>query len=63
MKYEVYTSLFGEDCINRIKNNEKYDLILIDDEMKLMSGITLLKELNNLDNKKIEYKIVIKGDV
>lgn len=51
MGYEVYTSLFGEDCINRVKNNEKYDLILIDDEMKLMSGINLLKELNNLDNK------------
>ena len=55
--YEVYTSLFGEDCIDRIKNNEKYDLILIDDDMKLMSGISLLKELNNLKNK--SKKIVL----
>lgn len=53
--YEVYTSLFGEDCIERIKKNEKYDLILIDDDMKLTSGISLLKELNILgnDSKKI----------
>lgn len=49
--YETYTSLFGEDAINRIKNNEKYDLILIDDDMKLMSGILLLKELNKLGNE------------
>jgi len=49
--YETYTSLFGEDAINRIKNNEKYDLILIDDDMKLMSGISLLKELNKLGNE------------
>lgn len=48
--YEVYTSLFGEDCIERIKKNEKYDLILIDDDMKLTSGISLLKELNILGN-------------
>lgn len=55
--YETYTSLFGDDAINRIKNNEKYDLILIDDDMKLMSGISLLKELNNLGNN--SRKIVL----
>lgn len=49
--YETYTSLFGEDAINRIKYNEKYDLILIDDDMKLISGISLLKELNKLGNE------------
>lgn len=49
--YDVYTSLYGNDCIARIKNEETYDLILIDDEMNVMNGITLINELNVLKNK------------
>lgn len=48
--YEVHTSLFGQDCIDKINNNRKYDLILIDDDMKLMSGISLLDELKAMNN-------------
>ena len=61
--YETYTSLFGEDAINRIKNNEKYDLILIDDDMKLMSGISLLKELNKLGNNSRKIILLEKDKV
>lgn len=61
--YEIYTSLFGEDAINRIKNNEKYDLILIDDDMKLMSGISLLKELNKLGNNSRKIILLEKDKV
>lgn len=61
--YEVYTSLFGEDAINKIKNNEKYDLILIDDDMKLMSGISLLKELNILGNNSRKIVLLEKDKV
>lgn len=55
--YEVYTSLYGEEVLERIKYNERFDLILIDDDMKLMSGISLLRKLNNLKNK--SKKIVL----
>ena len=48
--YDVYTSLFGQDSIDKINTSEKYDLILIDDDMKLMSGISLLKRLKTLNN-------------
>ena len=61
--YEVYTSLFGKDAINRIKNNEKYDLILIDDDMKLMSGISLLKELNKLGSNSRKIVLLEKNKV
>ena len=61
--YEIYTSVFGEDAINRIKNNEKYDLILIDDDMKLMSGISLLKELNKLGNNSRKIILLEKDKV
>lgn len=50
MGYNVYTSLHGNDCIARIKNNELYDLILIDDEMNVMNGLKLINELNELKN-------------
>lgn len=55
--YDVVTSMFGQDAIDRIKNKEKYDVILIDDEMPLMNGINVLDELVKLKNK--SKKIVL----
>ena len=49
--------MFGQDAIDRIKNKEKYDVILIDDEMPLMNGINVLDELVKLKNK--SKKIVL----
>ena len=49
--YDIYVSMFGQDCINRIKNKEKYDIILIDDDMSLMSGFSVLEELTKLKNR------------
>lgn len=49
--YDVSVSMYGQDVIDRIKNKESYEIILIDDEMKLMSGMSLLKELAKVDNK------------
>ena len=48
--YDVNLSFHGSDCLSRIKNGEKYDLILIDDEMKTMNGLKIIKELKNMDN-------------
>lgn len=48
--YEVNISFHGNDCIERIKNEEKYDLILIDDEMKTMNGLKTINSLKELDN-------------
>ena len=38
----------GFDCIEKIKNNEKYDLILMDDMMPKMSGVETLKKLKEI---------------
>lgn len=59
--YDVYTSLHGNDCIARIKNEETYDLILIDDEMNVMNGITLINELNVLKNKSKKIILLEEG--
>ncbi len=57
--YDVSISMYGQDAIDRINNKEKFDIILIDDEMSLMNGINVLYELNNLKNK--SKKIVLLG--
>jgi len=48
---EVITTMYGKDCVDKIANKEYYDLIIIEDEMKLGSGITTLQELQNINNK------------
>lgn len=49
--YEVSSSLFAEESIERVKKGEKFELIIIDDEMTLMNGLPLLKELKKLENE------------
>jgi len=61
--YEVYTSLNGNDCLERINNKEKYELILIDDDMKFMSGFSLLQKLKDLDNKSKKIILLEKDKV
>lgn len=39
----------GYTCIEKIKNNEKYDLILLDDMMPKLSGAETLKELKSIN--------------
>ena len=39
----------GFECIEKVKNGETYDLILMDDMMPKMSGVETLKELKKLD--------------
>lgn len=57
--YNVTVSMYGQDGIDRIRNKEKYDIILIDDEMPTMSGINVLTEINRLHNK--SKKVVLLG--
>ena len=40
----------GIECLNSIKNNDKYDVILLDDMMPKMSGTETLKELKKIPN-------------
>ena len=40
----------GFDCIDRITNNEKYDIILMDIMMPKMSGVDTLDKLNQIKN-------------
>jgi len=50
-KYEINTTLVesGADCINLIKNNKDFDLILMDDMMPNLRGPEVLKVLKSIE--------------
>lgn len=56
---DVFSSTYGQDCIDRIKEGITYDLIIIDDEMQPMSGINTLQELKKIHKFKIPVVIVL----
>ena len=51
MGYTVSVSMFGKDCIERIKNGEKYEYIVIDDELEEMSALSVIQELDKIKDK------------
>ena len=46
----IDSSESGFDCINKINNNEHYDIILMDIMMPKMSGVETLKKLKEIEN-------------
>ena len=53
---------YGGDAVDRIKAGKKYNYILIEDEMKEMSGFMTLQELNKLNDFNIPTIIMLKKD-
>lgn len=48
-KLKIETCDSGLSCLDKINNNEKYDLILMDDMMPKLSGVETLKKLKEID--------------
>ena len=40
----------GKECLDKIRNKEKYDLILLDEEMKPLDGHEVMKKLRAINN-------------
>ncbi len=49
LNVNIETVTSGQECIDKIKNGEVYDLILMDDMMPNMTGVEALKNLKQLD--------------
>ncbi len=47
--FEVVSTMYGKDCVDRLANKEKYDLILLDDEMQLYNAVKIIEEIDKLD--------------
>ena len=59
---DVTMVLYGKGAIEKIKNGEEYDMIIVDDEMRLQSGYDTLKKLQTIKKFKTPVLISIDDD-
>ena len=52
----------GKECLDKIRNKEKYDLILLDEEMKPLSGIDVITKLKNIKNFNTKVILLTKNN-
>lgn len=45
---EIVTTMYGNDCIEKIRTKQKFDLILIDDDMTPDTGLATLQQLQQI---------------
>lgn len=59
----TYSSLYyGMDAIDRIKSGKKYEFILVEDDMKEMSGLMTLKGMQELDDFDMPVIVMLNED-
>lgn len=54
---DINTTMMGKECIDKIKNKEFYNLIIIDDDLKIDSALNVLNELNKI--KKFKVPVIV----
>ena len=59
---EVISTMYGYDCIEKLANKEKYDLILVDDELKEYNAINILEDIKKLKIKNQKIIIMIEKE-
>ena len=52
----------GKDCLNKIREKNKYDLILLDEELKQITGMELLAKLKEVRNFNIPVILLSKDN-
>lgn len=52
----------GKDCLNKIREKNKYDLILLDEELKQITGMELLAKLKEIRNFNIPVILLSKDN-
>lgn len=50
---------YGPDAVDKLKENKKYDFILISDDLKEVSGFSTLKEMQKINNFKVPSIIML----
>lgn len=49
-EYEVVTASSGAECIDIVKKDQSFDLLIVDFQMPVMDGVDTLCELRKLEN-------------
>ena len=56
---DINTTMMGKDATNKIKNKEFYNLIIIDDDLKIDSALNVLNELNKINKFKVPVIVML----
>lgn len=59
---EIEGVSLGKECLDRIRNKEKYDLILIDEKMEPISGLELMSKLKDIKNFNIKTILMTRNN-
>ncbi len=62
MSCDVISTMFGKECIDRIDNKEKFDLIIIDDELNETNALPVLQKLQKAEKFNIPVIIMLNDD-
>ena len=57
---ELFSVLSGRECLDKIRNKEKFDLILLDEDLHYMSGDEVVKKLHSIRNFDIPVVLLTK---
>jgi len=55
----ISSSFYGNDAVMKIKSGRDFDLIIMDDELPIKSGLSTLQELKNIDKFKIPVVVML----
>lgn len=59
---DINTTMSGKDCVDRIKGGEFYNLIIIDDELKNNSALSVLQKLKEIKKFKVPVVVMLEKD-
>ena len=60
-KINVDVVSLGKECLDKIRNKEKYDLILVDEDMPYIDGDKLIKKLSQIKNFNVPVILLTKN--
>ena len=57
----IDTVELGSDALDKIRNHEKYDLILLEEDLRPLDAYTIIKKLNQIKNFNIKVVLLTKN--
>ena len=58
----IDTANSGKECLDKIRDKEKYDLILLDENMTPLNGLTVMRKLREIRNFNINVILLTKNN-
>ncbi len=59
---DINTTMMAKECVDRIKQGELYNLIIIDDELRTSSALAVLQELKQVDKFNVPVVIMLNSN-